>query len=72
MKLTPVESSNIKAIGYKRETLVIQFHKEERVYLYYNVPKNVHMNFVKAPSKGSFFARHVAGKFDYSELVLVP
>lgn len=71
MKLIPVESSNIKAAGYKRETLVLQFHKEERVYLYYKVPKSVHMNFMQAPSKGAFFAKHIAGKFDYSELVLV-
>lgn len=72
MKLTPVESSNIKGIGYKKDVLVVQFHRENRVYLYYGVPKTTHMNFVKSPSKGSFFAKHVAGKYVFSELTLVP
>lgn len=70
MKLVPVESSNIQAIGWKKDVLILKFHKQDRVYLYYGVPKTLHMNFMKAKSKGKFFMTNIVNKFDYSELVI--
>lgn len=68
MKLKSVDSSNIRAMGYKQGILVLQFHKENRIYLYYKVTHTVWMNFTKSKSKGKFFCEHIAGKFDYSQL----
>ena len=53
MKMIPVDSSNIAAIGYntENETLKIQFNNG-RVYEYYDVPESEFNNLLNASSKG--------------------
>lgn len=59
--MTPVKSSNIKAIGYdaKSHTLTVQFNSG--TYDYHGVPADVHSALMKAESVGSHFHEHVRG-----------
>jgi hypothetical protein len=60
MQRTPVESSNIAAVGYVPERRVLQIEFiGGRVYEYAAVPHTVHEELMRAPSKGTFFAEHI-------------
>jgi hypothetical protein len=56
MLLVPVISSNLAAIGYDEISgeMQIQF-LNGRIYSYQNVPPDVYMGLVNAPSKGQYF-----------------
>lgn len=58
--LTPVKSSQIKAVGYDgpSSTLALQF-KAGAIYHYKNVPNQVHQDLVKAESIGQYFTVHI-------------
>lgn len=60
MNLTPVSSSNLRAVGYDpdREELTIQFH-DSGVYTYINVPKHIYDGLMSASSKGSYHHQYV-------------
>lgn len=69
MERTPVSSSNIDSIGYNEDThtLEVQFKGRKgatgSVYQYSNVPLEVWHSFLRAPSKGGYFASSVKGAF---------
>lgn len=60
MKHTPVESSNVKSIGYDPEsqTLEVAF-ASGGIYRYANVPAVEHHNLMAASSKGGFLAARI-------------
>lgn len=60
MKLTPVKSSNIKAIGYKNKTntLTIAFNSG-KTYEYYPVPANTYIELMAADSIGKYFQANI-------------
>ena len=64
MEMIPVESSNLKSVGYEpaSKTLRIQFNTGT-VYDYYNVPEQVFQNLLNAESKGRYF--HAAIRMAY-------
>jgi hypothetical protein len=63
--LQPVQSSNLKAVGYDNDsqTMAVQF-LNGNIYHYDAVPQSVYDNFMADDSKGSFFSKFVRGKFD--------
>jgi hypothetical protein len=75
--LTPVESSQIAAVGYDAatRTLAIQFKKKSgpsSLYHYDNVPADVHQAFVAAESKGRFFGANIKGNADFAYRKIEP
>lgn len=60
MKMQPVSSSNILAVGYDPvlELLQVDFTSGSS-YHYSNVPQNVYEELLGAGSVGSYFARRV-------------
>lgn len=58
--LTPVESSQIKAIGHEGTTLTVEF-KNGSVYEYANVPPTLHQHLMGAESVGKFFSQYIKG-----------
>ena len=64
-----VESSSIASVGYnaRQQILDVQFHSGA-VYRYRSVPKEVHAQFLKAPSKGRYFSAQVRGKYPFKKL----
>ncbi len=69
VRMVPVESSNIAAIGYgiQEETLWVDFHSGSR-YRYLDVPIWVFEDFLEARSKGQFLNSRIKGEYDYERL----
>ena len=65
----PVESSNIKEIGYDETSkiLMVKFHNGG-LYAYDGVPTEVYENFKSAPSIGKFFIAAIKGKFHFRKV----
>lgn len=67
VKMRPVESSNISAVGYDadRRVLVVQFRGAvvgspyDPAWIYLGVSQETHQELLAAPSIGSYFARRV-------------
>ena len=73
MDRTPVESSNIQSIGYDPATRVleVEFGKSEledpsnRIYIYRDVPPEVHEALMEDISHGGYLNANVAHEFPY-------
>lgn len=62
IQLQPVDSSQVRAVGYdpQTRTLSVTFmHGLGSVYQYMNVSPETHSAFVSAESIGSFFGKHL-------------
>ncbi|MDB6112855.1 MAG: hypothetical protein JWR69_4605 [Pedosphaera sp.] len=59
-----VRSSNLRAVGYDGELLVIEFHGG-RVYEYYGVPSATHSGLMRASSHGTYFHRYIRDRYAY-------
>lgn len=75
MTRIPVESSQIKSIGYdpSTKTLEVEFHARgekypESVYHYHEVSPETHANLMKAESKGSHLGKFVKGKHRFTKI----
>lgn len=68
MKLTPVESSMIRAVGYDDDTrtLVVAF-AGGRAYTYADVPRAVYDGLLTAESKGKYLNAAVRGKYAHKQ-----
>ena len=64
MELKEVLSSNIKAVGYENEELLVEYLSGTK-YRYKNVPKELYEEFINAESKGRFMNSNIKGKFEY-------
>lgn len=70
MKLIPVSSSNLRAVGYDPDTrrLQVEFHNGS-VYEYYSVPASIHTGLMSAASHGSYFDAYIKkGPYQYRQL----
>lgn len=65
----PVQSSNLRTVGYDKETkiLEIEFIKGG-VYQYFDVSESVYLELVSADSKGTYFQKHIRGRFRYRRI----
>lgn len=60
--MTPVSSSQVKAIGYDpmTKTLACQFaHGPGHLYVYPNVEPKIHADFMSSKSIGKYFGQHI-------------
>lgn len=66
--LTPVKSSQVKAVGYDAptKTLAVQYHSGG-VYHYHGVEAQTHASLLKAESVGKFLAAHVKPKNKFTK-----
>lgn len=67
VELTPVDSSNVAAVGHKDNTLYVEF-KHGGLYRYFNVPAETYQAMLAADSVGKFLNAEVKPKHGY-ELV---
>ena len=70
MNMHSVNSSNILAIGYDDNSRIlrIQFKSNYSVYDYYDVSKEVFLDFIQAESKGRYHINHIRGEYDYQKI----
>jgi hypothetical protein len=67
----PIDSSLIQSVTYGTDaTLTVRFHSGA-VYRYFTVPRSVLEAFLAAPSKGTYFNRHIREAFPFQR-VLAP
>lgn len=59
IQLQPIESSNIESAGHDGTTLEVKFRGSGKRYQYKGVTPELFNEFMKAPSKGSFFAKNI-------------
>ena len=64
MDRIPVESSNLRSIGYDAasQTFEVEF-KSHAIYQYYNVPEQIWMELEAAPSKGKYYSSQIKDRF---------
>ena len=60
MERIPVQSSDIRSVGYdsKTETLEVEFVSKS-IYQYFRVPEDVYEGLMNASSKGGYFAKAI-------------
>lgn len=65
----PVQSSNLRAVGYDKgaNILEIEFIKGG-TYLYFDVPESTFLGLMEAASKGTYFHEHIRGFYRYKRL----
>ena len=64
MKMTPVESTNLSAVGYEEATKRMQVRfNSGGLYAYNNVPKKAYSELMKADSQGSYFNTFIKGMY---------
>jgi hypothetical protein len=67
MRRNSVSSSAISSVGYDERSAVLEVEFESgAVYDYFNVPKKVYRDLLKAPSKGSFVSRRVRDRYAFA------
>jgi KTSC domain len=72
-KMIVENSSSIKSYEFDNETktLTVEF-KAGSIYTYQNISDDIARDFRVAESKGSYLAKNIKGKFDYSKVEGVP
>jgi hypothetical protein len=72
MKMIPIaKSSNVSHVGYENGSLAVQFH-DGGLYHYSDVPQDIYLRLLSAPSKGSFLHKVVKPKFKATNMKPTP
>ena len=64
-----IVSSNIRTASYDRKNRQLQMtfiNRPRWVYIYYKVPPNIWVEFVKSDSKGQYFSQIIRDRFQYT------
>jgi len=65
----PVDSSLIRSVTYDTDaTLTVRFHSGA-VYRYFTVPRRILEALLAAPSKGTYFNRHIRERFPHQRVL---
>ena len=69
MNRIPVNSSNIRSIGYDQQSgvLEVEFSSAD-VYQYFNVPEYLYQQFLNASSHGQFLNEHIRYNYRYQKV----
>jgi hypothetical protein len=66
MDRQPVQSSNIRSVGYDATTLILEVEfYSGGIYQYLNVPPAVHEHLMHASSKGSYLRNHIRDHYRF-------
>jgi len=69
MQRVPVESSDLVSVGYDPATSILEVEFQGgRVYQYRDVEPDIHAQFMRADSFGTFFFAHINGHYRYQKV----
>ena len=68
MQRKSVQSSNLKSIGYKNQTLEIEFNKGD-VYQYFGIPETEYTALMSAKSHGKYFSSNIRNRYEYDKII---
>lgn len=66
--MTPLNSSNLAAVGYGGGILMVAF-RSGSVYAYVGVPWNRYVGLMNASIHGSYFHRYISTSYPYQRIV---
>ncbi len=66
IKFIPVESSNIKEIGYENNDLYVKY--QTGTYVYEGVDRTLYEGLMSSESKGRYMSDHIKGNFNYRKI----
>lgn len=64
--LRSVESSSIDAVGHDffDQVLAVEFKDNDKIYVYYDVPRSEYKRLINADSIGGYFNANIKGKYE--------
>ncbi len=66
IKRVPVDSTNLRSVGYHRGERVLEIEFQAgSVYRYRDVPLNAYEALMRADSKGRHFSRQIRGRYEF-------
>ncbi|MGY8614973.1 KTSC domain-containing protein [Bacillus velezensis] len=68
MNLIPVNSSNLRAVGYEPQSEVLRIVFKSGTYDYFDVPKGVYDGLMSAPSKGRYHHAFIKNSYRYARV----
>jgi hypothetical protein len=69
MERKPVSSSNLKTVGYDKESMILEIEfLNGSVYEYYEVPGSEYTALMGASSHGSYFSRNIKNRYRYRRI----
>lgn len=68
LQWTSVQSANIRAVAYEKDTETLYIRFDNGVYAYDGVEPVTYQSFLGAGSKGSFFHQNIKGSYPYSRV----
>lgn len=68
-----VESSAVSSIGYDADLQILEIEfTSGNVYVYYEIPKILAIEFMEAESKGTFYNQNIRGLHESYKMVVAP
>jgi len=64
MEMVRVKSSNIESVGYDGD-LHVRFKGGDKIYVYADVPAELHAELMRAESAGRFLNQRIKGKYQF-------
>ncbi|EPN8812866.1 TPA: KTSC domain-containing protein [Yersinia enterocolitica] len=69
MNRQPVDSSNIRSVGYDENDSILEIEfNNGAIYQYFDIPQNIHSELIHSDSVGGYLAKHIKGHFRYSRV----
>ena len=69
MERVPVMSSNLKSVGYDRESQILEIEfLNGAIYQYYGVSPTTYSGLMEAPSHGKFVHSHIKGVYRHQRI----
>lgn len=69
MNRDPVQSSNLKSVGYDSDTKILEIEfLHGGIYQYFDVPADIHQGLISAPSKGKYFHAFIKNVYRYQKI----
>ncbi len=69
MNRQPVQSSNLRAVGYDLQTNILEIEfNSGGVYQYFGVPQSIYLSLMSASSLGSYFYANIRDTYRYQRI----
>jgi hypothetical protein len=69
MERKPVDSSDLKSVGYDPDTMILEIEfNSGGVYQYKQVPSRIHAGLMSASSHGSYFHANIRNRYAYTRI----
>ncbi|MEG7843086.1 KTSC domain-containing protein [Bacillus mobilis] len=68
MKLSPVISKSIVAVGYNPFSMILRIQLKNGMYDFFNVPENIYTSLLSAHSKTNYHNTYIKNSYRYTKI----